>query len=72
LSTFDPNTASEEEILQRAAALEGMRVGDIRGARFHAIEARHGKGEVGHAIEAYFGIPPNPIGLPDFRAAGIS
>jgi DNA mismatch repair endonuclease MutH len=71
LSTFDPNTASEEQVIERAAALEGMRVGDIPGARFAAIEARRGKGEVGLAIEAYFQIPPNAIGAPDFPAAGI-
>ncbi len=68
---FDYRTATEEEILERAALLEGMRVGDLPGVNLSAIEAKRGKGEIGHAIEAYFGIPRNARRDPDFPGAGI-
>lgn len=68
---FDYRTATEEEILHRAALLEGMLLGDIPEARFSARHARRGKGEVGLAIETYFGIPPNPVPGADFPGAGI-
>lgn len=68
---FDPRTATEEEVLERAALLEGMRVGDIPGAKFTSTDPRRGRQEVGHAIEAWFGIPRNPSPEPDFPAAGI-
>jgi DNA mismatch repair endonuclease MutH len=68
---FDHRTATEDEILERAALLEGMRLGDIPGATFSSTDPRQGRQEVGHAIEAWFGIPPNPSAEPDFPGAGI-
>jgi DNA mismatch repair protein MutH len=69
--SFDYRTATEAEILARARLLEGHVIGDIVGARFTASEARRGKGEVGAAIEHFFGIPSNPRQEADFSGAGI-
>lgn len=71
MERLDLRTATEEEILARAVLLEGMRVGDIPGIRLTSADAKRGRQEVGHAIEAWFGIPPNPSPEPDFPAAGI-
>jgi DNA mismatch repair protein MutH len=71
LQGFDYRTATENEILSRAALLEGMLAGKIQGASFKASEARRGKGEVGLAVENYFGIPPNATSAADFPGAGI-
>ncbi len=71
MERFDHRTATEEEILARAVLLEGLRLGDIPGARFTAEDPRRGRQEAGHAVEAWFGIPPNPSAGPDFPAAGI-
>jgi DNA mismatch repair protein MutH len=38
---------------------------------FTAGSGATGRAEAGHAIEAFFGIPPNPSPLPDFPGAGI-
>jgi DNA mismatch repair protein MutH len=70
-SQFDYRVASEAEILDLAAELPGLRLGEIPGARFEALEALHGKGEAGAAVEAFFGIPPNSISDADFPGAGI-
>jgi DNA mismatch repair protein MutH len=70
-SQFDYRVASEAEILDLAAELPGLRLGEIPGARFEALEAVHGKGEAGAAVEAFFGIPPNSISDADFPGAGI-
>ncbi|MGZ8625774.1 MAG: MutH/Sau3AI family endonuclease, partial [Actinomycetota bacterium] len=71
MSEFDYRTATEAEILQRADLLEGLRLGDIPGATFTATDPRRGRQEVGWAVEAWFGIPPNAIPGPDFPGAGI-
>jgi DNA mismatch repair endonuclease MutH len=71
LRAFDYRTASVDEILRRAEELEGKHLGEIPGAKFTASDPRRGRQEVGHAIEAWFGIPPNPTRGPDFPAAGI-
>jgi DNA mismatch repair protein MutH len=70
-SIFDHRVASEAQILDLAAELPGLRLGDIPGSRFEALEAVHGKGEAGGAVEAFFGIPPNSISDADFPGAGI-
>jgi DNA mismatch repair protein MutH len=70
-SEFDYRVASEAEILDLASELPGLRLGEIPGARFEALEAVHGKGEAGAAVEAFFGIPPNSISDADFPGAGI-
>jgi DNA mismatch repair protein MutH len=69
--SFDYRTASEEEILAKAAELEGRLLGSIPGARFSAATGGTGRAEVGHAIESHFGIPKNPSPLPDFPEAAI-
>ena len=68
---FDYRTASEEEILAKAAELEGRLLGSISGARFTAATGAKGRAEVGHAIERHFRIPPNSSPLPDFPGAAI-
>lgn len=71
MERFDHRTATEDEILERAMLLEGVRLGDIPRATFPSADPRRGRQEAGHAIEAWFGIPPNPSPQPDFPAAGI-
>ena len=69
--SFDYRTAKQEAILARASLLEGRLLGDIAGASFTATEAKRGKGEVGAAIERFFGIRPNSRQEADFPGAGI-
>jgi DNA mismatch repair endonuclease MutH len=69
--SFDHRSASEADILAKAAELEGRLLGDLPGARFTAATGAKGRAEVGLAVESYFGIPPNPSPLPDFPGAGI-
>jgi len=71
LDDFDYGAANEEQILARASLLEGMRLGDIPGAKLTAADPSRGRQEVGHAVESWFGIPPNPTSAPDFPGAGI-
>lgn len=71
MDDFDYRTATEEQILYRAQGLQSMRLGDIPGVRITATEPKRGKGEVGAAIERYFGIPPNSRAEADFPTAGI-
>ena len=68
---FDYRTASEEEIVAKARGLRGKRLGDIPEATFEALTGGTGRGEVGHAIEAFFGIPQNSLAMPDFPGARI-
>lgn len=68
---LDYSSASEEEILKKARELRGKRLGDIPYATFEALTGGTGRGEVGHAIEAFFGIPQNSLSMPDFPGAGI-
>jgi len=67
---FDYRTATEREILAFARTLEGKRLGDL-GYGFAAVEGARGRQEVGHAIEAFFGIPRNSRAEADFPEAGI-
>jgi DNA mismatch repair protein MutH len=69
--SFDYRTATKEAILARASLLEGRVLGDVTGASFIALEAKRGKGEVGAAIEHFFGIPPNSRSEADFPGAEI-
>jgi DNA mismatch repair protein MutH len=71
VSSFDYRKASEVEILEKARELPGKRLGEIPGVAFEALTGGTGRGEAGHAIEAFFGIPRNTLPLPDFPAAGI-
>lgn len=71
VDAFDYRTASEEEILAKARELRGKRLGDIPQATFEALTGGTGRGEVGHAIEAFFGIPQNSLSMPDFPGARI-
>jgi DNA mismatch repair protein MutH len=68
---FDFKTASAAQIFQRARELEGLLLGQVAGTPFVATEMARGKGEVGRAIETFFGIPANPIADADFPAAGV-
>ena len=52
---FDYRTASEEEILAKAAELEGRLLGSIPGTHFTAATGGKGRAEAGHAIESHFG-----------------
>ena len=67
---FDYRSASRHEIGNRARTLEGRRLGDLE-IPFVADAGAPGKAEVGHAIEAYFGIPKNALPEADFPGAGI-
>ncbi len=69
--SFDYRSANKDAILARASLLEGHVLGDITGASFTAVEARRGKGEVGAAIEHFFGIPSNSRQEADFPSAGV-
>ena len=53
-----------------ACALPGMKLGDL-GYPFKGATPVRGKGEVGLALEHYFGIPPNSRAEADFSGAGI-
>lgn len=68
---FDYRTASEEEILAKARELRGKLLGDIPEATFEALTGGTGRGEVGHTIEAFFGIPQNSLSMPDFPGARV-
>jgi DNA mismatch repair protein MutH len=68
---FDYRTASEGEIRAEAELLQGRLLGSLPGAKFSAAKGATGRAEVGHAVEAHFGIPPNSSPLPDFPGAGI-
>ena len=70
MPAFDYRTATPDEILDLANELPGLRLGQIPGAHFDAVEMKRGKGEAGAAIEAYFGIPPNSRQEADFPGAG--
>jgi len=66
---FDPKTATEAEIIQRAESLPGRLVGnleDLVGGR-----SGQGKGDVGLTVERFFRIAQNALPEPDFPAAGI-
>jgi DNA mismatch repair protein MutH len=67
---FDYRDATEMEILDRARPLVGLTLGEIGAASGHS-HVSAGKGGVGLAIEAFFGIPPNSRSEADFPAAGI-
>jgi DNA mismatch repair protein MutH len=68
---LDYRTATEDEIRSLAQRLPGLLVGDLAGGTFTDLGAAHGKAEVGHALEAYFGIPKNSRAEADFPGAGI-
>lgn len=61
---FNADKAVELEILDLAAELPGMTLGDIR-------EVAGNKGGAGLAVEAFFGITPNSRSGPDFEGAAI-
>lgn len=70
MDAFDYRSADAASIMARANRLVGRTLGDI-GGDFAAVEATRGKGEVGAAVERYFGIPPNSRQEADFPGAGI-
>jgi DNA mismatch repair protein MutH len=68
--SFDYRSAPELQILTLARGLVGKRLGEIGSATW-VTEALRGKAEVGHAVEAYFGIRKNSRAEADFPGAGI-
>ena len=68
---FDYRHAIEEDIVRFGRALKGTAVGQIAGALLGAPTPAQGKGEVGLAIERYFGIPQNSRSEADFPGAGV-
>lgn len=67
---FDYLHEDQGAILARAQELVGLTLRQT-GASFETAIPSHGKGEVGHAIEAYFGIPRNSRHDADFPTAEI-
>ena len=70
VAPFDWRTADEGEVLSKARALEGLRLADV-GLEALPRAAVRTKGEVGAAIERFFGIPANSRSEADFPMAGI-
>jgi DNA mismatch repair endonuclease MutH len=68
---FDYASASRSDILARARLLDGKRLGELPEARFTTGSASRSKAEVGHLIEAFFGIPRNSRAEADFPGANI-
>lgn len=71
MADFDYRYAIEEDIVRFGRALKGTAVGQIAGALLGAPTPARGKGEVGLAIERYFGIPQNSRSEADFPGAGV-
>ncbi|MEA2581713.1 MAG: mismatch repair protein MutH [Actinomycetota bacterium] len=70
MEPFDYRTASAEAVLAKGRELRGKTLGEI-GLRLPHEEARRGKSEVGHIVEAFFGIPRNSRHEADFPGSGI-
>ena len=70
MDDFDYRTASAGGILAKAQWLRGKTLGEI-GLALPREEARRGKAEAGHIVEAYFGIPQNSRSEADFPGAGV-
>jgi DNA mismatch repair endonuclease MutH len=69
---FDGRRASADEIMIRANAMVGRALGDlVTRSGLTSQSGRHTKGTVGEAVEAYFGLEPNPLAEPDFTSAAI-
>jgi len=74
MSTFDPRTASEEEIWAAASWLEGKTLREIGYTDPRLLEvtsSKHTKNLVGDVYESYFNIRRNSDPRPDFIGAGI-
>src|SRR5262245_43998002 len=70
MTRFDPMTAGEGEILERASLLRGRQLGDLDDLTA-ATAAVVGKGSPGLLIVRFFGIPATSISAPDFAGAAI-
>jgi DNA mismatch repair protein MutH len=70
MASFDPRSASEVDILARAAHLDGRTLGELEDVTRSAL-GTSGKGSAGHIVERFFGIRQNSLSEPDFLAAGI-
>jgi DNA mismatch repair endonuclease MutH len=69
---FDPKTATEDAILERAKRLVGKPIGDFVTSNESFSEGLgRNKGRYGLLVERYFNIEPNSAPEPDFRGAGI-
>lgn len=72
MSTFDGRTATEAEIVDRAAAMPGRSFAELATVPgLSEASSPHTKGRVGVAAEAYFGMEADGLPEPDFRSAGI-
>lgn len=67
---FDHTTALAGDIRRFASMLVGRPLGEIPGVRFTDDPVR-GKGEIGLAVETFFGIPAGNAPEADFVGAGI-
>jgi DNA mismatch repair endonuclease MutH len=70
MASFDPRSASEIDILARAAQLDGRTLGELEDLTGSAL-GTSGKGSAGHIVERFFSIRQNSLSEPDFLAAGI-
>ena len=68
---FDTAPLPKRRSSRRHDGFVGSVLGDIPEATFEALTGGTGRGEVGHAIEAFFGIPQNSLSMPDFPGARI-
>jgi DNA mismatch repair protein MutH len=70
MSRFDYRYAVEEDIVRFARTMVGKTFGQL-GSLFSDRPAAKGKGEIGFAIEQFFGMPANTRSAADFSRAGI-
>ncbi len=65
--------ATEEELLARARALSGLRLGELASSLGHAVPStpRQGKGWMGQLLETVLGADAGNLPEPDFRVLGI-
>jgi DNA mismatch repair endonuclease MutH len=69
---FDPNTATEAEIVAAARTMHGHRLRDLVASRWtEKTSSSKSKGGAGSIVEKYFKINQNSDTAPDFGAAGI-
>lgn len=70
MTSFDPRTATEAEVLARASLLPGLVLGDLEDLTDATLPVV-GKGSAGLLVERFFGISANAISAPDFEEAAL-
>lgn len=69
---FDPNTATEYEIIARAQSMHGRTLAELADSHWSQdLSSKSNKGAAGAICEKYFGITQNSEQAPDFKGAGI-